>query len=422
MDALLYWRGTLTVLQEAAMKLSLLAAHPRHSAAWAAVTAALATAVLVACGGGDSPTGTDATPTSAPSVYAAGPITGFGSVIVNGVRFDDSAATISDDDDRTMAEAEMHLGMQAEIEGVRGSDDAHGIAHAIHVHSALIGPVTAVDATAGTLTVLDQTVIVDAQTAFDTALANGLASLTAGDVVQVHGQFDAASQSYLATRVELDAGATHYKIRGTITALDMAAKTLSIGATAVDFSTAAHVPTDLAVGKLVAIRLATTPVDGVWTATAISDDQRLMHDHDQAHLRGVISAFTSVTQFSVDGNPVDASGAAFPDGQAGIVLGATVKVEGRLVDGVVVARVVGVEDERRHDGSRVELHGTISALDTTAQTFVVRGVTVSYAGSVDFRDGSAATLANGLFVEVRGGFSADGTVVDATRIELKPAD
>ena len=137
----------------------------------------------------------------------------------------------------------------------------------------------------------------------------------------------------------------------------------------------------------------------------------------------MISAFTSATQFSVDGNPVDASGAAFPNGQSGVVLGATVEVEGALVNGTVVARVVGVENEHEHDGTRVELHGTISALDTTAQTFVVRGVTVSYAGAVDFRDGSAATLANGLFVEVRGGFSADGTqVVDATRIELKPAN
>jgi hypothetical protein len=240
--------------------------------------------------------------------------------------------------------------------------------------------------------------------------------------VQVHGQFDTASNSYLATRVELDAAATHYKIRGTITAFDATAKTLAIGATVVDFSTTPGVPTDLAVGKLVAIRLATTPVNGVWTATVIADGQRLVRDHDEAHLRGVISAFTSVTQFSVDGNPVDASAASFPDGQAGIVLGATVEVEGQLVNGVVVAQVVGVEDEHRHDGSRVELHGTISALDSTAQTFVVRGVTVSYAGAVDFHDGSAASLANGLFVEVRGGFSADGTVVDATRIELKPAD
>ncbi len=408
------------------MRLPQFLSEPRHAPGWIAlvVTLAVALTVLTACGGGsDAPAGgATSAPASATSVYAAGPITGFGSVILNGVRFDDSAATISDDDGNKLAESQLRLGMQVECEGGPGSDDAHGVAHAIHVHAALLGPVGAVDTAAGTLTVLGQTVTVDAQTAFDSALANGLASVAAGAVVQVHGQFDAASQSVLATRIELATGATRYKIRGTITALDTTARTLSIGATAISFATTAGVPTDLALGTLVDVRLATAATGGVWTATAIADGQRLMHDHDQAHLRGVVSAFTSATQFSVDGTPVDASNAQFPDGQSGVALGATVEVEGPLVNGTVAATKVEVEDEHEHDGARVELHGTISALDATAQTFVVRGVPVSFAGSVDFHDGSAAALANGLFVEVRGGFSADGTVVDATRIDLKPAD
>ena len=409
------------------MKLWHVLSHPRLASSWIALMVTLVAAlfVLSACGGGggDTPaTGSTATPTSTSSVYASGPITGFGSVIVNGVRFDDSAASISDDDGNKLAESQLRLGMQVECEGGPGSDDAHGVAHAIHVHAALLGPVSAVDTTAGTLTVLGQTVTVDAQTAFDSALAAGLASVASGAVVQVHGQFDATSQSYLATRIELATGANHYRIRGTITAFDATAKTLAIGPTAIGFSTTTNVPTDLAVGKLVVVRLATTPANGVWTATAIADGQRLLQDHDEAHLRGVISAFTSATQFSVDGNPVDAGNAVFPDGESGVVLGATVEVEGQLVNGTVVARKVEVEDEHEHDGSRVELHGTIGALDTAAQTFVVRSVTVSYAGSVDFHDGSATALANGLFVEVHGGFSADGTVVDATRIDLKPKD
>ena len=390
------------------------------------LSAALAAAVLVACGGGgaDSPAATPAGPTSTPtSVYAAGPITGFGSVIVNGVRFDDTNATITDDDGHAMAESALHLGMQVECEGGPGSDDAHGFAHAIHVHTALIGPVTAVDTTANTLTVLGQTVAVDANTAFDTTLANGLAGVTVGAVVAVHGQFDSASNSYLATRIELDAAATHYKIRGTITALDATAKTLSIGATAIDFSTTAGVPTDLAVGKLADVRLATAPVAGVWTATAIADGQRLVQDHDEAHLRGVVSAFTSATAFSVDGNPVDASQRELPqragghrarrDGRGGGPTGQwRRRGQGRGRGGRARARRrarrAARHDRRaRHHGAdlrRARRHGELCP------------------ARFDFRDGSAATLANGLFVEVRGGFSADGTVVDATRIDLKPAN
>ena len=168
----------------------------RIAPAWGALPAVLATAVLVACGGGGGDAATTATPQSTTSVYASGPITGFGSVIINGLRFDDSTATITDDDGTAMAESALHLGMQAEVQG-QGDDRnaSHGFAHAIHIHSALIGPVTAVDTTAGTLTVLGQTVTVGAQTAFDGALAGGLVSVATGTVVQVHGPFHTATKS-----------------------------------------------------------------------------------------------------------------------------------------------------------------------------------------------------------------------------------
>ena len=66
-----------------------------------------------------------------------------------------------------------------------------------------------------------------------------------------------------------------------------------------------------------------------------------------------------------------------------------------------------------------ELHGAFTAIDTTAQTFVLRGITVAYGGGgVDFRKGTAAQLAVGVQVEVRGMLSADGTMLQATRISF----
>jgi len=49
-------------------------------------------ALAASCGGGVDSGGTGAPISS----YASGPITGFGSVIVNGVRFDDRSATVRD--------------------------------------------------------------------------------------------------------------------------------------------------------------------------------------------------------------------------------------------------------------------------------------------------------------------------------------
>ena len=61
----------------------------------------------------------------------------------------------------------------------------------------------------------------------------------------------------------------------------------------------------------------------------------------------------------------------------------------------------------------------IVSIDRTAKTFVVREVTVSYEGDVDFRGGSAADLAVGRGVEARGRLSNDGTRLAAERIEFK---
>jgi hypothetical protein len=54
------------------------------------------------------------------------PITGFGSIIVNGVRFDDSAALVRDDDGAASGRDRLSLGMQVEVESEAVSDDGQG--------------------------------------------------------------------------------------------------------------------------------------------------------------------------------------------------------------------------------------------------------------------------------------------------------
>jgi len=395
---------------------------PRRSASEALVRAGIVATVLVAflsaCGGGGGGLGSTVPPGgTASATYAFGPIRGFGSVIVNGVRFDDSAATISDDDGSRLTSADLHLGMVAEVEA---GDNQGGRAKAssIVVHSAIVGPVAAVDPGTGSVSVLGQTVTTDAQTAFDDTLAGGLAALAPGDVIKVYGAFDAASQSYLATRIERDAGATQFKLRGTLASVDMTLKIAVIGGATIDFSGATGVPANLVVGDVVVARLALAQANGMWVATTLGFGQREVHDHGEAHLSGTIGDFVDSTHFSVDGTPVDATGARFPDGTDGIVAGATVEVEGAITGGVLIATSVSLESEHDGHGQDIELHGTISGLDTTAQTFLLRGSVVSYGGSVSYTGGTVATLANGIHVEVRGDLSADGTQVVATLIDF----
>jgi hypothetical protein len=116
--------------------------------------ATLAAALLHACGGGVEGQGTGSV-----SSYSEGPISGFGSIIVNGVHFDESQAAISDDDGNLLSAADLKLGMTVRIDG--GAIDrtlGTAVADAVRVGSDLIGPVSANDVVGGRLTMLGQTV------------------------------------------------------------------------------------------------------------------------------------------------------------------------------------------------------------------------------------------------------------------------
>ena len=381
-------------------------------------------ALMVGCGGGGADAGTSgmATPSGTTVVaYTQGTITGFGSVIVNGVRFDDTAATVTDDDGSKQALGALRLGMRVEVDsGTVDRLSATAKAMALRFGGLVTGPVSAVDTSANTLTVMGQVVDVTTTTVFDDTLATGLSAITPGAVVEVHGLRDAATGHIVATRVEPESNATAYKLRGTVAALDTTAKTFSIGGAAISYAGVAAVPTALANGVNLRVALATAAVSGVWQATALGVRAARTDSLAQAHVRGAISAFTSAAAFTVDGIVVDASNAAFPDGSTGLALGAQVEVEGTLSNGVLVATKVGLESRHTGDDSRrFELHGAISTIDTTAKTFVLRGVTVNYGGTVAYTGGTEAGLVVGAKVEVKGGVGSTRTQVVATKIRFE---
>ena len=394
----------------------------RRAALAAALLAAALTGALAGCGGGVDSGGTGAPVAS----YASGTITGFGSVIVNGVRFDDSAAAVTDADDNARSRDDLRLGMTAEVNGTAIVTDADGrdasTARSIVIASELVGPVSANDLVGRRLVVLGQTVDVADGTVFDTSLAGGQAALAVGDRIEVYGHFDPASGRYAATRIERKAASAGFVLRGIVAALDTSGRSFTIGATRISYAAlpASAVPTTLADGRFVRVRLGAVPTTGsVWTATGIVDAMARIADDDDTRIRGRVSAFVSTRQFSVNGTPVDAATASFPDGSAGLALGARAEVEGRSAAGVLVARRVEVESEGNESGRDFDVRGLVTALDRTAQTFTVRNVVVSYAGSVDFRDGGAADLALGREVDARGRLSPDGTRLQATRIDLR---
>lgn len=379
------------------------------------VVAVLAAALVAACGGGGGSAG-DGTATA----FAAGPVSGFGSVIVNGVRFDDSSASIEDDDGARGSSDDLRLGTMVEIESER-IDDSTGRAKALRIRfgSEIVGPVESVATASNSFVVLGQTVEVKPETVFDDSLAGGLAALSAGVVVEVHALFDASSGHYIATRIEDKANALAFKLRGVVSALDGTAKTFRIGDALISYANInpADLPALFGDGLRVRVRLQTTQVDGAWVALSIRAGVRKMDDHDDARLRGTVTDWTDATHFQVNGIPVDASRARIDNGP--VAQGDRVELRGTAKDGTVVATRVKVLDGNDDEIRGIELHGTVSALDTEAKTFMLRGVKVSYGGTVIFKGGSAAQLADGVALEVKGVLSADATTLTAVIIEFE---
>jgi hypothetical protein len=354
---------------------------------------------------------------------AVGPISGFGSIVVGGVHYDETTAHLEDADGHGLPLSALVLGAMTSIDAsaISTSSAASGSrqdaqAQTVRISEAVIGPVDSVNVAGSSLHVLGQTVLVNAGTVFDGSLASGLAALSAGQVVAVHGLLDSVAGRVVATRIEPRTGATAYVVRGSVASLDRSTQRMGVGALTVALNDLASLPSGLAVGSVVRVKLRTSAAAGVWTASLLRLDGLALPDRDTVEIEGRVSAFTSVQHFSVDGVAVDA-GAATVSGT--VVLGARVEVSGSSSNGTLTARRVAVDSEDGGGSEAFEIEGRITAVDATAKTFVVRGVTVQWSDSTRFDSSTAADLALNRQVNAKGRLAADRSRVDATVVHVE---
>jgi len=335
----------------------------------AACVAVATLASVAACGGGgadgtgaqSSTGGIVSAPTATgPQAYSAGVMTK-GSVILNGVRYDDSAAQIADD--RNRSAAQLANGMRVKLRGRISDDGVSGTADRVSIEPELRGTVGTVEPAAlpPAFTVGGVRVLVDDTTVFaDGATLAGIA----GRRVEVHGLRDAAG-TLRASRVEVFTGAPSTdSLRGRI---------LSVA------STSAFTMTGGASGA-VAVTLSATPV---FTPTGCS-----------------VSVLAVGAEVEVHGS--------FGTGAANTFAATGLECEDLFDDSTGV---------RAPSGSRIEYEGYVAGLNTAGSTFTVNGRTVSWSTATQIRNGTLADLANGVRVEVDGTLS--GTTLVAREISFK---
>ena len=375
------------------------------------------TAIAAGCGGGGG--GVAGVGSGGTGSFSVGPITGFGSVIVNGIRFDDSAASVTDDDGNDLR-GKLKLGMLATVKGGAVSGTSAS-ATSVVISGELVGRVANLNSGAQTFTAMGQLVKVTGSTVFDVSLPNSFASLAADTVVEVHGVVDTTNNSIQATYIEKKNAPSLFRITGKIDGLNTSATTFRIGSITINYATAEVRVSPLANGALARVRVNAvqppTAEPAVWIATRVRPPENANEDRNEAEIEGIITDFTSTSSFSVYGQPVNAAGASFPEGTAGIVLGARVEVKGSLVSGTLVATRVKLEDENDIDNLEFELHGTVSELTATQFKLTPRSgpaITVLFTGTV-------AGLADGSRVEAKGTVNNSGTagtVIQATSVRI----
>lgn len=391
-----------------------------------AATASTALA-LVSCGGGggggDPASGGGNTNVSgvSGSPTVSGTVTGFGSVFVDGVRIDDRGTLpgMELDDDR-ITNIELKLGQSVDIQ-----HDGVFKARRIRVQPEIKGLVSAVDAGAGTMTVLGMTVLINTNpaagptTVFEAPYT--LASVRPGDGVEIHGilKTDAGGRTVLqATRIEKEDTLNTYTMRGPVSLLSAGAGTFKLGDMTFNYQNARILPTPGSIFNGADV-IVSIPASASLSGGAVNASKVVVRDYreenrgQEAQLRGVVSNFSAAARtFTLNGFNIDASQAAFPQSGrsfADLSNGSYLRIKGVFrPDGSVLAQSISLRSLEIENDGEVELRGSIGDFVSNAN-FTLRGITVD-GSSAPIRCAAGTTLQNNLQVKVEGMLTASGTV------------
>ncbi|MBI5507866.1 MAG: hypothetical protein HY903_03825 [Deltaproteobacteria bacterium] len=379
-------------------------------------------AALVACsddkdGSGNTSNNNNNNNNNVGSAVAIGIMTK-GSVIVNGVRFDDSGADVIVDDQGGQPTSSLDDGMNVTVNGSIDDNGVDGVADSVEIENEARGPIAALlppDA----FTLLGQRVVVDGGTVY--ANVAGYAALTVGANVEVHGLRDVADD-IRASRIEVLAGTGFVdELRGVVSALNTGAKTFSIGAMSVDYNGATLLPAGSTLANGILVEVHGDLVGGVLVATEVDvedaeDDEFEAAEGGELHVEGFMSGFTSHPgTFFVGDQQVETTTATRLEGGVAADLANDVRVEaeGIMAGGTLKAHKIEIKDSLR-------IEANIEALDPVAMTLSLMGKTVGVGSETELNGlSSLSELAVGGGLRFRGFLNVSGGGLTATRIDRR---
>lgn len=414
--------------------------------------------IMTGCGGssGDSAPNSDNPDQndSGSKVSSSGVITGFGSIYVNGVRYDTASAEVEFEGKGRMSEDDLRLGMRVEIEAAQEGEGRR--ATRVVFDEDLKGPVSTVtpnaeDPTLGTLVVLGQSVTVDANTVLGSGVTdanmdgridlNDLNSSEGRVVVEVSGF--PTDAGFIATRLERlnggdDSDENEAEVKGVIAELDTANGTFMVRGLEVHYDLSA-LEDDLEEGQLsegwfVEVE-GEIQADGSLQATKIEREDDRWEDDDEREGEFEVEGIVQAVDTDSTPNSVTINGAVVPMADASLLVGLVgtkVELEGSFNANGQLEIDADDEGIKREWTNNVEVSDRVETVGATSFTTRM-GVTVTPTGLSRVEDDNdedgdrlkpeefMARLQAGDAIEARGYLAEDGTLT-WSRIERDDDD
>ncbi len=352
-----------------------------------------------------------------------GKVKKFGSIFVNGVRFDtDQALFIIDG--AFGIESDLTVGQVVTVVGSVDEGGTTGTAWLVTYDDVVDGPISNIDAALNRMTVLGQTVIANNDTSYSTASgARSIGDLAVSESVEVSGYVD-ADGNIVATHITSSEPGDAFDLTGAVDDVDADGSTLTINGLVVDYSNAwlMDLPTGVPqAGQRLEIVGSGMTESGHFVATEVRSyfDGVAANDDAQGEIEGLVTGRTSFLNFELDGVPVRIDwNTSFVNGWLfGVSLNRHLEVEGTFgADGVLLAETIEFESE-----SDAVHSGYVEAVD--GDMVWIGGIPIRATIDTEFEDDSDAdehrfnvgSIRTGDYVAIWA-YEAYGEVV-ATRIE-----
>ncbi len=391
-----------------------------------ALTFALSlTTILVACGGGG---GTSTAGIGGSGITSSGTITGFGSVIVNGVKFETTNASF-DIEGISGSQNQLAIGMVVEVNGTINADGVTGTANSIIFDDELQGPVAvfvpATDGLTATFTVLGIPVKIDSKTTYFDPDNGGISmtSIRNDDMVELSGFFDATG-TLIASRIENKTGIDeNVELKGIVSNWNSLTETFGFNGMGITVNASNAAGKNILQNNLyIEVKGRYNSINNTITAIKIESEEAEYGDNESFEMEGFITDYNNPSNFRVNGIPVDASNNPEMEPRTmQLADNVQIEVEGYFVNGTLVATKLKMR------GGEVEIQAPVYSIDKVANRFTVEFVsnqliTIAVVPETEIEDRNYLTfldhLQTGDIVELEGYQNGTDNIVVAAEIEI----